>query len=99
MAGREKETKKQFDLSKGDKLAKVDFQVEINKKTLIKDDQFGFHCEICKLTYKDNLSYLEHLSSVIHMKNAGISNRVERSTLAQVMARLEARRNRPVQKG
>jgi hypothetical protein len=91
--------RKQFDLSKGNALAKVDFQVEINKKTLLKDDQFGFQCEICKLSYKDNLSYLEHLSSAIHMKNAGISNRVERSTLAQVKERLEKRKNRPAQRG
>ena len=48
----------------------------------------GFYCETCDLTFKDSLSYLDHLNSSQHYRKLGISGRVERATLEQVQNRL-----------
>lgn len=58
----------------------------------------GFHCQACNVTYRDNLSYLDHLNSPLHLQNSGISNRVARSTLEQVKARLATRKLREAPK-
>src|SRR5271170_2374142 len=38
----------------------------------------GFYCETCDLTFKDSLSYLDHLNLSQHYWKLGISGRVER---------------------
>ena len=48
----------------------------------------GFYCETCDLTFKDSLSYLDHLNSSQHYRKLGISGRVERATLEEVQNRL-----------
>src|SRR5277367_636596 len=48
----------------------------------------GFYCETCDLTFKDSISYLDHLNSSQHYRKLGISGRVERATLEQVQNRL-----------
>lgn len=48
----------------------------------------GFYCEYCDLTYKDNLSYVDHLNSKQHTRAIGLSVHVEKATLEQVRARL-----------
>jgi U4/U6.U5 tri-snRNP component SNU23 len=54
----------------------------------------GFYCEFCNQEYKDNLSYLEHLASIQHLKNTGKSMRIERSTLEKVKNRMKQRLER-----
>ena len=69
----------------------------INKSVLISaaaESTLGFHCHACDMNYKDNLSYLEHLNSPLHLLKIGQFNKVEKSTVQQVKARLEARKNR-----
>jgi U4/U6.U5 tri-snRNP component SNU23 len=48
----------------------------------------GFYCEACDLTFKDSLSYLDHINSSGHYRRLGISGKVERATLEQVRDRL-----------
>lgn len=31
-----------------------------------KGKQFGFHCELCNMTFKDNFQYIDHLNHKIH---------------------------------
>ncbi|CCE64028.1 hypothetical protein TPHA_0G01920 [Tetrapisispora phaffii CBS 4417] len=46
---------------------------DLNKKILTtglssfkKGKQFGFYCELCDLTFKDNLQYIDHLNHKTH---------------------------------
>jgi U4/U6.U5 tri-snRNP component SNU23 len=48
----------------------------------------GFYCAVCDRAEKDSASWLDHLNSVQHQKNAGTSLRAERSTVDEVHARL-----------
>lgn len=49
----------------------------------------GFYCQVCDLTFKDNLSYFDHMNSQQHHRKLGLTGKVERATLEQVQARLE----------
>jgi len=49
----------------------------------------GFYCEACDLTFKDNLSLVEHYNSKQHQIAVGESGRVVRATLADVRERLK----------
>ncbi|KAH3683059.1 hypothetical protein WICPIJ_005968 [Wickerhamomyces pijperi] len=51
----------------------LDFTKDLNKLTVItsqvtrtRGKAFGFYCEVCDLTYKDNLKYVDHLNSKVH---------------------------------
>ena len=63
----------------------------------------GFYCETCDLTFKDSLSYLDHLNSSQHYRRLGISGRVERATVEEVKERLawliELKREKEKEKG
>ncbi|RXW25069.1 hypothetical protein EST38_g815 [Candolleomyces aberdarensis] len=50
--------------------------------------QPGFYCETCNRTYKDTIGYLDHLNSRAHLRLLGQTTKIERSTLAQVQARI-----------
>ena len=66
--------------------------------------QPGFYCESCNRTYKDTVGYLDHINSrarefdafklgvtliiSLDLRTLGQSTKVERSTLAQVQARI-----------
>ncbi|KAG2016182.1 hypothetical protein CC2G_009374 [Coprinopsis cinerea AmutBmut pab1-1] len=50
--------------------------------------QPGFYCETCNRTYKDTVAYLDHINSRAHLRAIGQSTKIERSTLAQVQARI-----------
>ena len=54
----------------------------------------GFYCEVCDLTYKDNVQYIEHLNSKQHLINTGQSGEVKRATLQDVKERLEMLKSR-----
>ncbi|KAK0269345.1 U4/U6.U5 snRNP associated protein [Friedmanniomyces endolithicus] len=47
----------------------------------------GFYCEVCDLTYKDNLQFVEHLNSRQHLVASGESGEVRRAGLEEVKAR------------
>ncbi|KAF4621097.1 hypothetical protein D9613_000447 [Agrocybe pediades] len=50
--------------------------------------QPGFYCETCNRTYKDSVGYLDHINSRAHLRALGQTTKIERSTLAQVQARI-----------
>ncbi|KAF9049998.1 hypothetical protein BJ165DRAFT_1455659 [Panaeolus papilionaceus] len=56
--------------------------------------QPGFFCETCSRTYKDSVGYLDHINSRAHLRALGQTTRIERSTLAQVQARIAFLRER-----
>ena len=49
----------------------------------------GFYCEVCDLTFKDNLQWVEHLNSRQHMVATGQSGEVRKASLEEVKARFE----------
>ncbi|OAA66514.1 c2h2 finger domain containing protein [Niveomyces insectorum RCEF 264] len=50
----------------------------------------GFYCPACDWTVKDNLQWVEHINSVVHLRNVGQTGEVARSTADEVLARIEA---------
>jgi len=48
----------------------------------------GFYCETCNRTYKDSVGYLDHINGRAHLRALGQTTRIERSTVAQVRARI-----------
>jgi len=48
----------------------------------------GFYCETCNRTYKDSTGYLDHINGRAHLRALGQTTRIERSTVAQVRARI-----------
>ncbi|KAK5675673.1 U4/U6.U5 snRNP associated protein [Elasticomyces elasticus] len=49
----------------------------------------GFYCEVCDLTYKDNLQFVEHLNSKQHLVASGESGEVRRAGLEEVKGRFD----------
>jgi U4/U6.U5 tri-snRNP component SNU23 len=50
----------------------------------------GYFCETCACTLRDSTAYLDHITGRNPQKRLGFSMRVERSTVEQVKARLDA---------
>lgn len=48
----------------------------------------GFYCEVCDLTFKDNLQLVEHYNSRQHLVNSGETGDVKVATVAEVRERL-----------
>ncbi|ODN88827.1 U4/U6.U5 tri-snRNP component SNU23 [Cryptococcus wingfieldii CBS 7118] len=48
----------------------------------------GFYCELCNRTFKDSLSYLDHVNGKLHLMKLGQTTLVHRSTLSAVRARI-----------
>ena len=49
----------------------------------------GFYCDVCDLTFKDNLQFVEHLNSKQHLIATGESGVVKKATLKEVKERFE----------
>ncbi|WPG98983.1 Hypothetical protein R9X50_00178500 [Acrodontium crateriforme] len=49
----------------------------------------GFYCEVCDLTFKDNLQFVEHLNSKQHLVATGETGEVRRATLEDVKERFD----------
>ncbi|CAG9937241.1 unnamed protein product [Clonostachys rosea f. rosea IK726] len=49
----------------------------------------GFYCESCDLTFKDNISYVEHLNTFQHLINTGQTTEVKRATVEEVRERID----------
>ncbi|KAJ3143835.1 DEAD H (Asp-Glu-Ala-Asp His) box helicase 11, partial [Irineochytrium annulatum] len=76
--------------------APVDFTKNLNKVQVVQTaaggvaGQPGFACEVCNIVCKDSVNYLDHINGRMHLKNMGMSMKVEKSTAEQVKAKLEA---------
>lgn len=80
---------------------KLNFEENLNKPMMVpsgaslpsksgtKGKSAGFYCDICDVTYPDNLSFVDHLNSKQHLKVTGQSSRAEKATLENVRQRLE----------
>src|ERR1700749_746299 len=49
----------------------------------------GFYCEVCDLTFKDNLQLVDHYNSKQHQVNVGESGEVKRASVEEVRERLK----------
>jgi len=76
---------------------RINFEENLNKIQLVpggaavgkKGRSAGFYCEVCDLTYKDSLQWVDHLNSKQHLVSTGKTAEVERATLEDVLKRLE----------
>ncbi|TEB30333.1 hypothetical protein FA13DRAFT_1688899 [Coprinellus micaceus] len=74
--------------------APLELDKNLNKTMVVQNSsgrgpgQPGFYCETCSRTYKDTIGYLDHLNSRAHLRALGQTTKIERSTLAQVQARI-----------
>jgi U4/U6.U5 tri-snRNP component SNU23 len=74
--------------------APLELDKNLNKTMVVQNPggrgpgQPGFYCEACNRTYKDSVGYLDHINSRAHLRVLGQTTKIERSTLAQVQARI-----------
>lgn len=72
----------------------LELEKNLNKTMVVQNPggrgpgQPGFYCEMCNRTYKDTSAYLDHINGRAHLRKLGQTTRIERSTLAQVRARI-----------
>ncbi|ETV81532.1 hypothetical protein H257_06024 [Aphanomyces astaci] len=73
---------------------KVELDSNVGKTTVIKPDDAmratGYYCEVCEVTLKDSISYIDHVNGKKHLRKLGFSMRVEQSSVASVKDRLNA---------
>ncbi len=72
---------------------KLDFSSTIGKTTLVSAtsslaQRGGYYCDVCDVLLKDSKTYVDHINGRKHQQKLNMSMNVERSTLAQVRARL-----------
>lgn len=74
----------------------LNFNTDLNKRQVIASNvvstrgkSFGFYCEVCDLTFKDNLKYVDHLNSKPHLIRSGEINKEKSVTLDEVKERYE----------
>lgn len=74
----------------------LNFNTDLNKRQVIASNivstrgkSFGFYCEVCDLTFKDNLKYVDHLNSKPHLIRSGEVNKEKTVTLNEVKERYE----------
>lgn len=74
----------------------LNFNTDLNKRQVIASNvvstrgkSFGFYCEVCDLTFKDNLKYVDHLNSKPHLIRSGELNTEVDVSLDEVKQRYE----------
>ncbi|KAK8861725.1 hypothetical protein IAR55_002548 [Kwoniella newhampshirensis] len=77
----------------------LDLNKNLNKTMLVQTTTTGkgprgagFYCEMCNRTFKDSLSYLDHINGRFHLRQLGQTTQVARSTLSQVRAKIASLR-------
>ncbi|WVF65991.1 hypothetical protein IAT40_000729 [Kwoniella sp. CBS 6097] len=77
----------------------MDLNKNLNKTMLVQTSTTGkgprgagFYCDMCDRTFKDSLSYLDHINGRTHLRMLGMTTQVERSTLSQVRAKIASLR-------
>jgi len=69
---------------------KVDIDSRLGKSVVItkntpQAETGGYYCNVCDCVVKDSINFLDHINGKKHQCNLGMSMRVERSTLDQVL--------------
>lgn len=95
----ERQQNKSIEVAEGHKSVSRDalnFDNDLNKRQVITSNvistrgkSFGFYCEVCDLTFKDNLKYVDHLNSKPHLIRSGELNKEINVTLDEVKSRYE----------
>jgi len=76
--------------------ARLDVSAQVGKISLVpagagvgrRGKGAGFYCEVCDITLKDSISYIDHLNEKSHLIAAGESGQVRASTVDEVRERL-----------
>lgn len=75
----------------------IDLTAQVGKTQLIpagagvgkRGRSAGFYCEPCDLTFKDNISYVDHLNTTQHLISSGQTAEVKRATVDEVRQRID----------
>lgn len=74
----------------------LNFSANLNKRQVVTGEivrtrgkAFGFYCEVCDLTFKDNLKFVDHLNSKPHLIRSGELNKDIHVTIEQVKERYD----------
>lgn len=59
------------------------------------EKEFGFYCELCKITFKDSHSLLDHKNGKKHLRMEGLTMKVEKSTKESVLNKLLQIKRKP----
>ncbi|KAL2316273.1 U4/U6.U5 small nuclear ribonucleoprotein component snu23 [Schizosaccharomyces pombe] len=81
----------------GGRTQRIDFEKDVNKTTILpagasvgrRGRGAGWYCEACNETYKDSLSWLDHLNSTQHLRKTRTVIIEKRATLEEVKERME----------
>ncbi|KAI0041597.1 hypothetical protein FA95DRAFT_1565223 [Auriscalpium vulgare] len=93
LKGKKKDLPKPTELMK-QRETDLELDKNLNKTMVVQNPggrgpgQPGFHCDTCDRTYKDTTGYLDHINGRAHLRALGQTTRIERSTVAQVRARI-----------
>ncbi|EEB05962.1 U4/U6 X U5 tri-snRNP complex subunit Snu23 [Schizosaccharomyces japonicus yFS275] len=85
----------------GARTERIDFTKDVNKVTIAppgssvgrRGKSAGWYCEACDETYRDSLSWLDHLNSAQHLRKTRTVISDERATVDQVRERIEYWKN------
>ncbi|CAK4658813.1 hypothetical protein LEN26_007667 [Aphanomyces euteiches] len=73
---------------------KVELDAKVGQVAVIKPEDAmtgtGYYCEVCEVTLKDSVSYIDHVNGKKHLRRLGFSNRVEKASVESVRERLNA---------
>ncbi|KDO27182.1 hypothetical protein SPRG_07431 [Saprolegnia parasitica CBS 223.65] len=70
----------------------VELEENVGKTVVLKADETmkgtGYYCEVCEVTLKDSVSYIDHINGKRHLRRLGFSMRVEKVGVEAVKERL-----------
>ncbi|OQR81372.1 hypothetical protein THRCLA_23390, partial [Thraustotheca clavata] len=70
----------------------VELEENVGKVVVLKAEETmrgtGFFCEVCEVTLKDSVSYVDHINGKRHLRRLGFSMRVEKVDIGAVKEKL-----------
>ena len=78
---------------------RLNLSENLNKKVLVpagatfsrnkKGKGAGYYCQECDMTFQDSISWVDHLNSILHLRNTKQTFKQDRATLEDVRKRLD----------